>query len=98
LDFAAGEADLGAVVKVVAALEGTRDDDLEESLKLALAVFDSDQTGAIPATELSHVCRNMGEKLSEEEVNSIMLNAPDDGMGGVDYVAFAKLVSTMAAK
>ena len=55
-------------------------------------------TGSIPSTELSHVCRNMGEKLTEEEVNSIMLNAPDDGMGGIEYGQFATQVAAMASK
>lgn len=93
-----GPADLKAVQAVVSALEGTRDPDLAESLKIALAVFDADQTGSIPSTELSHVCRNMGEKLTEEEVNSIMLNAPDDGMGGIEYGQFAAQVAAMASK
>ena len=40
----------------------------------------------------------MGEKLTEEEVNSIMLNAPDDGMGGIEYGQFATQVAAMASK
>jgi hypothetical protein len=42
------------------------------------------------------VCKTMGEKLTEEDVNSIMLNAPDDGMGGIEYAQFAEQVAAMA--
>lgn len=62
-----------------------RDNDTEEELRAAFAVFDKDQSGKISAAELRHVMTNLGEKLSDEEVDEMMREADVDGDGEIDY-------------
>ena len=41
----------------------------EEEIREAFRVFDKDGNGFISAAELRHVMTNLGEKLTDEEVN-----------------------------
>ena len=42
----------------------------EEEIREAFRVFDKDGNGFISAAELRHVMTNLGEKLTDEEVNN----------------------------
>lgn len=42
--------------------------------------------GNISAAELRHVMTNMGEKLTDEEVDEMIKEADSDGSGMVNYV------------
>ncbi|XP_047945565.1 calmodulin-like protein 8 isoform X1 [Salvia hispanica] len=66
--------------------------DAEEELKEAFKVFDKDQNGYISATELRHVMINLGEKLTDEEVEQMIREADLDGDGQVDYDEFVKMM------
>merc|ERR1712093_680156 len=46
-----------------------KDTDSEEEIKEAFKVFDKDGNGFISAAELRHVMTNLGEKLTDEEVD-----------------------------
>lgn len=48
-------------------------------------VFDKDNNGVITSTELRRVMTNLGEKLSEEEVEDMIKEADIDGDGMVNY-------------
>ncbi|CAL5332987.1 unnamed protein product [Camellia sinensis] len=48
-----------------------KDTDSEEERKEAFRVFDKDQNGFISAAELRHVMTNLGEKLTDEEVDEM---------------------------
>lgn len=48
-------------------------------------VFDKNNDGLISSTELRHVMTNLGEKLSEEEVDDMIKEADLDGDGMVNY-------------
>lgn len=48
-------------------------------------VFDKNNDGLISSTELRHVMTNLGEKLSEEEVDDMIKEADMDGDGMVNY-------------
>ncbi len=48
-------------------------------------VFDKDGNGLISAAELRHVMTNLGEKLTDEEVEDMMKEADIDGDGQVNY-------------
>ena len=52
-----------------------KDTDSEEELKEAFRVFDKDQNGFIFAAELCHVMTNLGEKLTDEEVDEMIREA-----------------------
>lgn len=48
-------------------------------------VFDKNNDGLISSSELRHVMTNLGEKLSEEEVDDMIKEADMDGDGMVNY-------------
>lgn len=48
-------------------------------------VFDKNNDGLISSVELRHVMTNLGEKLSEEEVDDMIREADLDGDGMVNY-------------
>ncbi|GFQ06757.1 calmodulin [Phtheirospermum japonicum] len=64
------------------------DTDSEEELNEAFRVFDKDQNGFISVAELCHVMTNLGEKLTDEEVNEMIREADVDGDGQINYEEF----------
>jgi len=48
-------------------------------------VFDKNNDGLISSVELRHVMTNLGEKLSDEEVDDMIKEADLDGDGMVNY-------------
>ncbi|KAJ8895211.1 hypothetical protein PR048_000536 [Dryococelus australis] len=56
-----------------------------EELREAFRVFDKNNDGLISSTELRHVMTNLGEKLSDEEVDDMIREADLDGDGMVNY-------------
>lgn len=48
-------------------------------------VFDKDGNGLINAAELRHVMTNLGEKLTDQEVDEMMKDADIDGDGQLNY-------------
>ncbi|RDY01991.1 Calmodulin-like protein 8 [Mucuna pruriens] len=72
-----------------------KETDAEEDLKEAFKVFDKDQNGYISASELRHVMINLGEKLTDEEVEQMIKEADLDGDGQVNYDEFVKMMMTI---
>merc|ERR1712115_9805 len=64
-----------------------KDTDSEEEIREAFRVFDKDGNGFISAAELRHVMINLGEKLTDEEVDEMIREADTDGDGQVNYDA-----------
>lgn len=60
-----------------------KDTDSEEEIREAFRVFDKDGNGFISAAELRHVMTNLGEKLTDEEVDEMIREADIDGDGQV---------------
>lgn len=52
---------------------------------MASRVFDKNKDGLISSSELRHVMTNLGERLSEEEVDDMIKEADMDGDGMVNY-------------
>jgi len=48
--------------------------------------------GFISAAELRHVMTNLGEKLTDEEVDEMIREADVDGDGQVNYDEFVKMM------
>ncbi|GFQ05459.1 calmodulin [Phtheirospermum japonicum] len=64
----------------------------EEELKEAFRVFDKDQNGFISTTKLHHVMTNLGEKLTDEEVDEMIREADVDGDGKINCEEFVKVI------
>ncbi|KAJ6551372.1 calmodulin [Mycena capillaripes] len=69
----------------------TRNTDSEEEIKEASKVFDKDGNGYISTAELRQVMRNLGEKLSDNEVDEMIREADVDGDGQINYEEFVKI-------
>ena len=54
-------------------------------VNIANEVFDRDGNGFISAAELRHVMTNLGEKLTDEEVDEMIREADVDGDGQINY-------------
>jgi len=57
-------------------------------------VFDKDGNGRISQQELKLVMKNLGENLTDEEINEMIREADDDGDGHVDFDEFVKMMQT----
>jgi len=69
-----------------------KDTDSEEEIREAFRVFDKDGNGFISAAELRHVMTNLGEKLSDVEVDEMIREADIDGDGQINYEEFVKMM------
>merc|ERR1712151_427786 len=70
----------------------------EEELIEAFKVFDRDGNGFISAAELRHVMTNLGEKLTDEEVDEMTREADVDGDGQINYEEFVKMMMAKWAR
>jgi len=68
-----------------------QDVDHEDEIRQAFKVFDKDGNGHITAAELKQVMANLGEKLTDGEVNAMMKEADTDGDGTISYTEFVKV-------
>jgi len=67
--------------------EKAADSILEEAFK----IFDKDGGGTVSSSELRHIMMNLGEKLSEEEVEAILKTADANGDKEMDLPEFLKI-------
>lgn len=68
------------------------DADISAQITEAFHVFDEDGSGAISAVELKHVMTNLGEKLTDKEIDDIFCEGDVDGDGQIDYDEFMKMM------
>ncbi|XP_048478432.1 calmodulin-A isoform X2 [Plutella xylostella] len=68
--------------------------DGEHELREAFRVFDKNNDGLISSVELRHVMTNLGERLSEEEVDDMIREADLDGDGMVNYDEFVTILTS----
>ncbi|XP_011032413.1 PREDICTED: calmodulin-like protein 8 [Populus euphratica] len=69
-----------------------RENDADEELKEAFKVFDKDQDGYISPNELRHVMINLGEQLTDGELEQMIREADLDGDGQVNYEEFVRIM------
>merc|ERR1719343_1696454 len=69
-----------------------KDGETEEELIEAFKVFDRDGDGFISAGELRYSMTNLGEKLSDIEVDEMIREADIDGDGQINYDEFVKMM------
>ncbi|XP_069118561.1 calmodulin-like [Argopecten irradians] len=65
----------------------------EEQMLEAFRLFDRDGNGSISPEELKQVMANLGEKLTDEELDSMIKEADTDGDGSVNYEEFVKMMT-----
>lgn len=66
------------------------DADSEEEILQAFKVFDKDGNGFISAAELRHILTNLGEVLTDEDVDGMIREADIDGDGQINYKEFVR--------
>ncbi|CAF3297356.1 unnamed protein product [Rotaria socialis] len=64
----------------------------DELLNEAFRIFDKDGNGFISEMEIRSVMSNLGEKLTDDELNDMIREADLDGNRQVDYAEFSALV------
>ncbi|KAM7479595.1 hypothetical protein LguiA_027808 [Lonicera macranthoides] len=69
-----------------------KDAGVVKEIKEAFKVFDIDKSGFISAAEIKQVMSNLGQKLSEKNVNRMIREADIDGDGQINYEEFAKMM------
>jgi len=75
-----------------AASRNERDENAEEEMREAFQIFDSDGNGTISAEELRQIMKNLGENLTDEEINDMVNEADLDGDGEIDYMEFVRMM------
>ncbi|ALC46953.1 And [Drosophila busckii] len=69
--------------------EGDSDEELREAFK----IFDKDEDGFISPAELRFVMVNLGEKLTDEEIDDMIREADFDGDGLINYDEFVYMIT-----
>ena len=59
--------------------------DKDEELREAFKIYDKDGNGLISADELRKVMANLGETLTEEQIEEMIKEADVDGDGHINY-------------
>ena len=70
-----------------------RNIELEESLLETFKVYDRDGNGYISASELLVVMRKLGEEITLEEANAMIVEVDQDGDGQVNFKDFVRIMT-----
>ncbi|GMI10940.1 hypothetical protein TrLO_g9293 [Triparma laevis f. longispina] len=66
--------------------------DVQEEIASAFRTFDDDGSGTIDASELKSILTEIDDKLSSEDIKSMMAEADVDGDGTINYEEFANML------
>jgi len=66
--------------------------DSVEEMHEAFMVFDRDKNGSVSASELKHVMSNLGEHVTNEEVEEMIKEADADGDGELSFADFLQFI------
>ena len=87
-----GVIDFAGFMAIMDSRKGDVDTELE--ITEALNIFDKEGNGFVAASELKHILTNIGEKMSEEEVEEILRDCNVDGQGQLKISELVKLFFT----
>ena len=62
-----------------------QDDEDEKELKEMFRVLDKEKKGEVDVKELRWIMKNLGDDLSEEDIDDMIADVDTDGSGWVDY-------------
>merc|ERR1719327_1902117 len=68
--------------------------DTVEEMREAFLVFDRDRSGSVTASELKHVMNNLGEQVTDEEVEEMSQEADADGDGELSFDDFLQFIQS----
>ncbi|KAI0469571.1 myosin regulatory light chain cdc4 [Xylaria cf. heliscus] len=86
-----GEFDFETFSKILNRPGGFRDPGEPEEYCRGFQVFDKDMTGSIGVGQLKYILTNLGEKMTEEEVDEL-LKAVDTSSGQVNYTDLVRTI------
>lgn len=69
-----------------------QDDEDEKELRDIFRVLDKDKKGEVNVSELRWILKNLGDDLTEEDIDDMIADVDTDGSGWVDYDEFAHLM------
>ena len=69
-----------------------QDQDTEKNLINAFNVFDKNRDGQITKEDFRGIINNLGEKLTQSEIEEILKEADLDGDGTIDFNEFVKMM------
>ena len=55
-------------------------------------VFDPDETGFIPSQELRRIMTQLGDELTDNEINKVIQQSDIDGDGSINYAEYVKKI------
>ncbi|KAK2162495.1 hypothetical protein LSH36_97g01065 [Paralvinella palmiformis] len=67
-------------------------DEDERELREIFRVLDKEKKGEVNVNELRWILKNLGDDLTEEDIDDMIADVDTDGSGWVDYDEFAKLM------
>ncbi len=62
-----------------------KEEDSEEEIRETFRIFDKDGNGFVSPDEMRYVLGNIGEKLTDEEIDEMIAEADIDGDGLINY-------------
>ncbi|KAJ1820379.1 hypothetical protein LPJ60_003244 [Coemansia sp. RSA 2675] len=65
----------------------------QEELREAFKVFDKDDNGFITKSELRQAMKDLGENLTDKEIDAMILEVDDDANGEIDFKEFSKMMT-----
>jgi len=68
--------------------------DVSQQLISKFQLFDRERNGTINTSELLHVLKNLGDRLSEQDIAELIKAADPQGSGQIVYANFVKLLMT----
>merc|ERR1711976_754517 len=90
IDTGTGYVELNDFITVVK--KKMQEDEDERELKEIFRVLDKDKKGEVPVSELRWILKNLGDDLTEEDIDDMIADVDTDGSGWVDYDEFAHLM------
>eukprot|EP00954_Amorphochlora_amoebiformis_P022025 1350343-Amorphochlora_amoeboformis.AAC.1 len=81
--------------QIAASCKSPPDSQLVGELRDSFMVFDRENAGCIPEPEMRFVLSNMGEILSDTEVDQILKDAPKNKDGEIVFEAMIKMLLAM---